>query len=66
MNSVREVKDLSGLLESGLVLDSLGGENQKIVASKDDGQIILNGHVKVDQGDIVASNGIIHLTSKLL
>jgi uncharacterized surface protein with fasciclin (FAS1) repeats len=66
INNAILVKDLEGLLESGLHLETLSGDNQKIVASKHDEETFLNGHVKIKSGDMIASNGVIHTTTKLL
>ncbi|KAJ3256188.1 hypothetical protein HK103_005647 [Boothiomyces macroporosus] len=55
------------LLESGLTLESLDGQNQVIkVTTKDTGLITLNYHSVVHESDIVASNGVIHTVEKIV
>jgi uncharacterized surface protein with fasciclin (FAS1) repeats len=55
------------LLSTYLELPSLGGDSQKInVSVEEDESLHLNGHVKIIEGDLIASNGIVHITNHAL
>lgn len=54
------------LLNTSYAPDKLGGNSQKIRVSAPHGIVLLNGHTHIEESDVIATNGVIHLTDRVL